>query len=82
MAAIAPGIEDADLHLWLAREREQLLIASDTVRVINEDPHPHTALRGVLQGLRDQAPGFIAAKNVVLQIKRAPGLRDQLKTQQ
>src|SRR4029077_3233887 len=69
VAAIAPRIEDADRHLRLPEERQQLLITGNTFRVVKQNSHPHAALRGALQCLRDQAPGFIAMKNVVLQAK-------------
>ena len=68
VSAITKGIENADLDIRLRGKREQLLIAGDTLAVIDQDAHAHAARGRLAQRLGDQPARFIAMEDVVLQV--------------
>lgn len=59
-----------------------LVIAGDGVTIIYQQPYPHTAVVRLDHGLRQQSPGFVAAKNIILKVKRAYGGIDHLHSDQ
>jgi len=69
MTAIRERIEDSDLDCRMAVQRDDLLIASDGVPIIDQHAHAHTAIGRPQQSFGQQSTSLVAAKNEILQIQ-------------
>ena len=82
VAAVSPGIEDADLDVRRPGEAKELLIAVDRLDIVDEDAHAYAAGGSPAERLGDELPRLITVEDVVLQIERAVGGTDELEPQQ
>jgi hypothetical protein len=71
MSAIGKGIEDPDFDRRMAVKRKDLLIAGNRVSIVDENAYVNSSVRGAEQRRGNEASGFIATKNEILQIDRA-----------
>src|SRR5262249_24171 len=70
MPSIIERVEHAHLDIRMPSERQDLLIARHRIAVVDQDPHPHTAVRGSPQLLGEEPSRGVAPKNKILQIER------------
>ena len=78
VAPVVEGIEYAHLDVGMPVEGQDLLITRDGVTVVDQDPHAHPAVGGVLESLGDEQAGVVAAKDEVLHVHGTLGGIDHL----
>ena len=71
MPPVIERVEYAHLDVRMPPEREDLLIARHRIAVIDQDTHPHAAVRGASQLFGEQPSRGLAPKYEILQIERA-----------
>ena len=60
--AIIERVEHPHLDVRMPSEREDLLVALNRIAVIDQDPHPHAAVRGAPQLFGEQPSRGVAPK--------------------
>ena len=73
MAAVRERVEYSNLDLRMGVQRNDLLIAGDFVRIVDQHAHAHVAVGRAQHRVGQQLAGLVRAKNEVLKIEGALG---------
>ncbi len=76
-ARAGQGIEQSDLHVGLECQAQHLGVLSRRIEVVEQQPDPHAAPRGIAQRLQQDFGAGVGVDGVVLQVQAALGRLDQ-----